>query len=339
MGLAITLLLLWWTLHDVALPDVLRHLRQARPLPFLGAALVATATFPLRTIRWRYLLRRNGAAPPMVPLWHATAIGFMANNLLPARAGELARTYAAARLTGVRFTTAAASIAVERVLDGLVLVGLLAAGITWGGFSEGTAVGGVPLARLARVAMWLFVPALALLLGLVHWRSLALRAARRVFDRVMPPRWAARVLGVLEGLLGGLDGLKSPSRLVLVLVWSLVIWLAMALSFGLGFVAFRLPVPPSAALLLMGLVAFGVAIPSSPGFFGPFEAVTRATLALYGIGAAPAVSYAVAYHLSVFLPISVLGLWSLSQAHLHMADLRAGEAAATAGAPPGEVRS
>ena len=92
--------------------------------------------------------------------------------------------------------------------------------------------------------------------------------------------------------------------------------------------AFRLPVPPSAALLLLGLVAFGVAIPSSPGFFGPFEAVTRATLALYGVTAAPAVSYAVAYHLAVFLPITALGLWSLSRAHLHLAELKVGETAA-----------
>ncbi len=322
MGLAISVLLLWWTLHDVALPEVLRQLRQARPLPFLGAVVLATAAFPLRTIRWRYLLRRDGVELPLVPLWHATAIGFMANNLLPARAGELARTYAARRLTGVRFTAAVGSVAVERVLDGLVLVGLLAGGIVWGGFSEGTSVAGVPLARVARVAVVLFVPALAAAFWLVHWPGPALRLARWLLERVMPRGWAARLHSILEGLLGGLDALKSPKRFALVTMWSAVIWLVSAASYGLGFIAFGLPVPASGALLLQGLIAFGVAIPSSPGFFGPFEAVTRATLALYGVPTAAAVSYAVAYHIGVFLPISVLGLWSLSRAHLHLAELR-----------------
>lgn len=322
MGLAISVLLLWWTLHDVALPEVLRHLRGARPLPFLGAVILATAAFPLRTVRWRYLLRRNGAEIPAVPLWHATAIGFMANNLLPARAGELARTYAAGRLTGVRFSAAVGSVAVERVLDGLVLVGLLAWGIVWGGFAEGTSVAGIPVARVAQVAVLLFVPTLAAAFWLVHWPGPALRVARWLLERVMPRSWAVRVLDILKGLLGGLDALKSPRRFALVAVWSVVIWLTSAASYGLCFLAFDLPVPPSAALLLQGLVAFGVAIPSSPGFFGPFEAVTRATLALYGVAPAPAVSYAVAYHLAVFLPITVLGLWSLSRAHLHLAELK-----------------
>ena len=324
LGLAITVLLLWWTLHDVALREVAGHVRRARPLAFLGAVVLATAAFPLRTIRWRYLLQRNGAVLPLVPLWHATAIGFMANNLLPARAGELARAYAARRLTGVRFTAAVGSVAVERVFDGLVLVGLLAAGIAWGGFATETAVGGVPLARVATVSVLIFVPALIAAFWVVHWPRPALRIAGGTMKRLMPPTWAARLLGILEGLLEGLDALKDFRRFVLITVWSVVVWVVSAASYWLGFIALGLDVPPSAALLLQGLIAFGVAIPSSPGFFGPFEAVTRATLGLYGVEAAQGVSFAVAYHIAVFLPISVLGLSSLSRAHLHLTDLKSG---------------
>lgn len=333
IGLAISVLLLWWTLHDVALRDVAGHVRQARPLAFLGAVILATATFPLRTIRWRYLLQRNREVLPLLPLWHATAIGFMANNLLPARAGELARAYAARHLTGVRFTAAVGSVAVERVFDGLILVALLAVGILWGGFAGGTAVGGMPLARVAMLAAAIFGPALVVALWLVHWPGPALRLAHAVMDRVLPRRWTVRALGLLEGLLSGLDALKDPRRFLLATVWSVAVWLASAASYWLGFIALGLKVPPSATLLLQGLIAFGVAIPSSPGFFGPFEAVTRATLSLYGVEAVRSVSFAVAYHIAVFLPISLLGLWSLSRAHLHMADLkRAAEAGRAAGA-------
>jgi uncharacterized protein (TIRG00374 family) len=332
--LGVSVLLLWWTLHDVSLREVGLHLRRARALPFLGAVVLATATFPLRTIRWRSLLQMNGTRLPLVPLWHATAIGFMANNLLPARAGEVARAYAARRLTGVRFTAAVGSVAVERVFDGLVLVGLLAAGIAWGGFAHGTSVGGVPLARVATVAAVIFVPALGFAFWLVQWPGPALRVVRWCAERLMPRSWAARAVPLLEGLLGGLDVLKSPRRFVLVVIWSFVLWLASAASYWLACIALGLRVHASAALVLQGLVAFGVAIPSSPGFFGPFEAVVRATLGLYGVAPTQAVTYAVAYHLAVFVPISLLGLWSLSRAHVHLADLKsaagAGEAAGAA---------
>lgn len=148
----------------------------------------------------------------------------------------------------------------------------------------------------------------------------------------MPRRWAARLLEMLEGLLGGLDALKSPRRFALVTFWSFVVWLVSAASYWLGFIALGTPVPASAALLLQGLIAFGVAIPSSPGFFGPFEAVTRAVLGLYGVPVTLAVSYAVAYHIAVYVPISVLGLWSLSRAHLHLADLKTAGAEGAGGA-------
>jgi hypothetical protein len=331
VGLAVSGLLLWWTLHDVALRDVGAHLRRANWGPFLGAVVLATGTFPLRAIRWRYLLQADGGQLRWTPLWHATAIGFMANNLLPARAGELARAYAARQLTGVRFSAAVGSVAVERVLDGLVLVALLAWAIVWGGFGAGTAVGGVRLDRVALVAGLVFLPALAIAFGLVHRPQLALGAARWTFQRLLPRAWVERLMSILDGLIGGLDALRSPRRFGLVVAWSLALWLVSAASYWLGFVAFGLGAPPSAALLLQSLIAFGVALPSSPGFFGPFEAVSRATLSLYGIAPAPAVSYAVAYHVAVFLPITALGLWSLSRAHLHLADLEQAPVASARG--------
>ena len=89
----------------------------------------------------------------------------------------------------------------------------------------------------------------------------------------------------------------------------------------LGFLAFGIEVPWSAALLLQSFLAFGVAVQFSPGFFGQFEAICRATLALYAVGTGPAVSFAFGFHLGGFVPITLLGLWSLSRAHLHLADL------------------
>ena len=120
----------------------------------------------------------------------------------------------------------------------------------------------------------------------------------------------------------GLDSLRSPRRFLAVLFWSLVVWAMGAASFWLGFLAFGIEVPWSAALLLQSLLAFGVAIQFSPGFFGQFEAICRVTLALYAVDTGPAVSFAFGFHLGGFFPITLLGLWSLSRAHLHLTDLR-----------------
>ncbi|GBD31081.1 hypothetical protein HRbin33_00028 [bacterium HR33] len=325
-GLLISALLLWWVLHDVDPREVLGHAREARWWLFVLSVAVATSVFPIRAHRWRYLLERNGKKVGFAPLWHATAIGFMANNLLPARAGEVARAYAARRLAGVRFSQAVGSLAVERVMDGLVLLALMALAITLGGIGQDTAVAGVSLFRTGVGAALIFVPALGVAFWVVHRPEQSLTLLRRVFARLLPGHLALRAVDVLEGLLMGLESLRSGSRLLVVTLWSVVHWLVGGLAYWLAFEAFGIEVHWTAALLLQSLAAFGVAIPSSPGFFGPFEAVVRATLGIYGVPASQAVSYAVAYHLAAFIPVTLLGFWSLARAHLHLSELRADEA-------------
>lgn len=310
------------------LAEVARHLGSARPVPFAVAVVVATATFPLRTARWRYLLRLNGASLPLKPLWHATAIGFMANNLLPARAGEFARAYAASRLTGVGFAAAIASVAVERIMDGIAIVALMFVAIAAGDFSSTARIGGVSIVGMTSGAAVFFGIALVAAIVVVQRPERGLRVARALFGRVLPAPVAERVLRIVEGLLAGLDSLRSPGRFAAVALWSLAVWITYAASFTLCFAAFGIEAHWTAAFMIQGLVGFGVAIPSTPGFFGPFEAATRAALGLYGVEPGRAVSYAVAYHIGTFIPISILGLWSLSRAHLHLADLRRGQAPA-----------
>ena len=108
----------------------------------------ATLRFLLVTERWRYILRLDGAVIPFRPLWHATAIGFMANNIAPARAGEVARAYVASAKTGVKFTAAVASIAVERIMDTGTIVVLLALAAAAGGFSAEATIGPFTIRKL-----------------------------------------------------------------------------------------------------------------------------------------------------------------------------------------------
>jgi uncharacterized protein (TIRG00374 family) len=316
-----------WALHDVDPRAVLTHLRHADPALLAVAIALSTATFPLRTVRWRVILRDAAGRPfPWGPLWHATAVGFMANNLLPARAGEFARAYVAKRLLPVRFTTALGSIGIERVFDGLVMVALLGVAIAAPSFPRHATVGGALLSRIATAGAVLFVAMLVVAVLIVHRPAPWLAFAARALHAILPARIADRMTHLIEGVVAGLVVLKSPAALVGVVGWSFVLWLVNGLSFAICFRALGLEIPWEGGLLLQGLIGFGVALPSSPGFFGPFEAVTRATLALYAIGADQAASYAIAYHVGGFVPITLLGLYSLARTDLRLGDLRRAKA-------------
>jgi uncharacterized protein (TIRG00374 family) len=323
VGLAVTAAFLAWAVRGTHWSEVVAGLRAVDPLLLLVTVGLATLTFPIRLIRWRVILRDENEDPlPWRPLWHAVAIGFMANNLLPARAGEFARAYVASRQLPVRFTTALASIGVERVFDALVMLALMALAIASPSFPTHSLLLGTPLSRLAERAALLFgamfLVAFVVVLRPTPWLALFERVARAV----LPPRLAERVAGMAEGLVAGLTVLKRPGRFGAMLFWSVLLWLTNAASFVVCFRAFGLPVPLEGALLLQGILGFAVALPASAGFFGVFEKATQLTLQIYGISASLALAYAVAYHLSTFLPITLLGLRSLARVQLHLRDLR-----------------
>jgi glycosyltransferase 2 family protein len=311
LGIGLSLVLLLWALRGVSLAEVIHHLRVAEPGPLVGAVVIATLTFPLRLLRWRLLLRQeSGRAYPSRPLWHAIALGFMANNLLPLRAGELVRSYAASRLAGARFTTVLSSVAVERIFDALTVVALLSFALLSPDLPSSVTVGGTSVAHLARAAGVLAAIGLLVAIAIV---AAPLTAERVVRQLVRSNRLADRAVNLIEAIRQGLVVLRTPGRLAGVIFWSLVLWLVNALAFYIGFAAFHIPVSYIGALLLQGLLIFGISIPSTPGFFGPFEAVIVAVLALYGIPNDVAFSYAIAFHVTSFIPITLLGLWSLTR--------------------------
>jgi glycosyltransferase 2 family protein len=311
LAVAISVGLLLWALRGVRLTDVLQHVAAAKPAPLLAAVVLATLPFPLRLIRWRLLLRDDRGQPyPAGSLWHAVALGFMANNVLPLRAGELVRAYAASRLAGIRFATVLSSIVVERIFDALTVVALLTLALLTPDLPASISIGGVSVAQMAQTGG--VVGGAALLVAILVLA--APLTAERLVRRLLPwQRLADRIVGLIEEIRQGLVVLRTPARLLAVLFWSLVLWLVNALAFYVGFWSFDIPVGYAGALLLQGLLALGISIPSTPGFFGPFEAVIVAVLGLYGVPRDLAFSYAIAYHLTSFIPITLMGLWSLTR--------------------------
>ncbi len=325
LGVVISVGLLAWAARGVNFGEVVGHARRADPWYLLLAVAVATSCFAIRAFRWRDLLRGPGDAPiPLGALWHATAAGFMANNLLPFRAGEVVRGVVAAKLGGVGLPAALASIAMERVFDGLTVVGLLVFGLFLADLPPDVAVAGVSVTRAATVAGLLsagaFVAA-AVLVAAPAWSA-------RIAQRVLPAGLAARVDALVHGLASGASAVRSPARLVRIALWSIAHWLVNAAAFWIAAKAFAIPLGFGAALLLQGVLIFGIAVPSTPGFIGPFEAVIVAVLALFAVPQDVAFSYGLTFHLTTFVPITLLGLVSLSRASLTLAGVRAEAAAA-----------
>ncbi len=322
VGIAVSLGFLAWALRGVDAAGLLREIRGAHLAPLALAVGVATCAFPIRLVRWRLLLRADdGAALPVLLLWHAVAMGFMANNVFPLRAGELLRCYAAARLTGTRLAPALSSVAVERVFDALTVVGLLAIALFTTHLPPAITIAGTPVsvARLTFTGGLVSLAALVAASAVVAWPL----AAEAVVRRVVPSdRIAGTLVRLIEGVRHGLATLRSPGRLAGVIAWSIVLWVVNAAAFWIAFAAFDLPVDFAGAVLLQGLLMFAIAVPSTPGFIGVFEAVIKAVLLLYGVSATRGTAYALVYHVTTFIPITLLGLWSLARADFTLADAR-----------------
>lgn len=320
VGAALAVALLLWALRGVHLDEVLRRIREADPWPLALGVVLATATFLLRLVRWRLLLRDASGGPlgPW-PLWHAIAIGFMANNLLPFRAGELVRVVAATKLSGARFTATMSSVAVERIFDALAVIALLAAGLLFSDLPSGVVVGGVSLAGAAQVAG---LVSLGALLGAGAIVAFPL-AAERLVRRLLPAGgFAERIVATIEGFRHGLASLRSPALLAGVVFWSVMHWLLNAAALWVTFFAFDIPVGFGAALVVQGVLAIGISVQLTPGFVGQFEAAVVAALALYGISNEVASSYAIAFHGATFIPITLAGAWSLARTPVALSDLR-----------------
>lgn len=307
LGIVLSVGLLAWTLRDVSFPEVWAVLRASNLWYFAASACCGTAIFALRALRWAPILHDVAPDVPFGPLWRSVSIGMMINNVVPARAGELARAFALTReRREVPFAAAFASLVVDRLFDSVVLLLLLSSALLSPAFPSGVTLGGRPVRDLA-LSLGVLSAGAALFVGLLAFApNVVVRLFEALAGRVAP-RLEAKGSALLRTFASGMGVLRSPRRFALVFAWTLAHWLLNGLAFWLGFLAVGISLPFSAANFLQGVIAIGVALPSSPGFFGVFESVAKAGLGVYGIAADQAVAWAFGYHLLTYIPITVIG--------------------------------
>ena len=321
LGIAISAVLLWWVLREVSLVTVIHELSQANPWLFGIATVCSTLIFPLRARRWRTILDPIYPRLPFGPLWRATAIGMMVNNVVPARAGEVARAYVLTRETSVPFSTSIASLAVDRVFDAIVLLLLAFLAVLDPRFPSGVHVGGESIEAWAIAGATLVGAAIVALYALVFFPARLIRLFE-LFARRLSPRIEERGRAALLMFAEGLSVLRSPRHFAAVMGWTIAHWLMNALGMWIAMIAVGIHVPFSAAVLLQAMVALGVAVPAAPGYFGVFEKVAVLGLAIYGVNPTLATSWALGIHVLSFLPITIFGAVYAARLNLNLRELQ-----------------
>jgi uncharacterized protein (TIRG00374 family) len=256
-------------------------------------------------------------------------MGLMLNNVLPARGGEPARAYALSRSTpSVSFPAAFASLAVDRLLDMIVMFGLMFLAMLDPAFPSGAQIMQRPVSSYAVGGLALMAGLTAALYAVVFFPSHVLSLYEMLARRIAP-KLEEKGRAAVSAIIHGLSVLRQPSRFTAVFGWTLAHWLCNALAFWIGFRAFGITVPFSAALFLQGIIAIGVAAPQMPGFFGVFELFAQIGLGLYGVRSDIAVAWAITYHALSFIPITFIGAWCFVRAGLSIRELGGAERAAT----------
>ncbi len=321
IGIALSAVLLWWTLRDVSLATVWSELRRSDLPMLLVAVFLGTVIFPIRALRWRTILRPI-ADVPLGPLWRSTAIGMMVNNVVPARAGEIARAFALTRESAIPFSTAIASLAVDRIFDALTVLLLASVAMLDPSFPSNATIAGQPLSNWALGSGLLVVVAMAGLYSLVFFPVYLVKLFE-LFARKVAPAIEERGRQALLAFSEGLSVLRNPGHFLAVLAWAILHWLVNALAFWIGMKAVGIQVPYSAVLFIQALIALGVAVPSAPGFFGLFEKLAVVSLALFSVGAPAATSWAIGYHILAFIPITLIGAYYFASLGLKFREISA----------------
>lgn len=324
-GLVVTVLLLWWALADVEFADVWSQIVQGNMWLLAASAAVGTFGFFIRALRWKVLLHLVKPDTGLNSRFAAVSIGFMANNVLPARVGEFARAYAFSRLEPVSASAAFGSLVVERFLDGVVLLLFLVVPVLTPGFPSTGVLSEGSGALALRAAVLLVSAVLVALVALAVFPRAFVRTME-VLARFLPRGIGRPLVDALEAFLDSVAILRNPRLLFLGFAWTLFFWAWHGLSFWLGMLAFGIDTGLISAFFTEAVVGFGVAIPSAPGFVGTFHASASFALSdVYGVDGARSLAFAFGYHFSGWVPITLIGLAYAWRLGMSLGDVGAAE--------------
>ena len=305
LSIVLSLLFLAFAVQGVDWRLVGAALAEARYVWVLPVFPLTLWSLYIRGQRWRVLLRPVGS-PSLSTLVAATNIGFMANMVLPLRAGEVIRPLLVARKEKQPLSGILATILLERIFDMFTIL-----------FLFGIAAASLPISEAVR--QWgLRLLSVAVLIGggvaVVRWQE---KLALKILDFVLKPfpaKLSEPVGHFFRGFVQALEVLASPLDFIQILAWSLLLWLVISAVYWCGLLAFQLPVPlVLGAIVVTADVAIAVSMPSAPGYVGAIQVGCVLSLAIFQVSESDAIAYSIVIHVSQFFSVVACGLYSLTR--------------------------
>lgn len=320
LGVFISALFLYLALKGLQLGEFWQAVKSANYWWILPGIAVYFIAVWVRAWRWHYLLKpiKTIKTQFMFPI---TCIGYMGNNIYPARAGEVLRAVILKRKEGVPISASLATIIVERIFDAVVMLGFVFVNLPElanVASADSGFVGNIQ--DFALIGTGLFIGALVAFMAAAMFPKFTLRIGQWFIDHLFPPRIRERSGGIMHKFLDGLASLRSPANVLMVLLTSVIIWLLETVKYWFVMHAFSFSVSFFALMLLNGVANLATTIPAAPGYIGTWEAVTKAVLMAYEVPGAEALGYAVVLHVALWLPITLLGAYYMAREGIKWSD-------------------
>ena len=319
VGVLISVLFIWLALRGLHLEEFWDSVKQANYIwlvPGIGVYFVGVW---IRAWRWHFLLGPIKKIPTG-KIFPILTIGYMGNNIYPVRAGEALRAVILKRKEGVSISASAATIIVERIFDGVVMLAFVFVNLPELAKLTGSSglVGNIQ--QVAVIGTSIFLAALGIFLTSAMFPHTTMKVGLWLIYRIVPTRFQGRVIGLSNRFLDGLASLRSPVNALMVFFTSVIIWLLETGKYWFVMQAFDFNVSFFALMLMNGIVNLATTIPSAPGYIGTFDAPGIAVLTAYGVEHSVAVGYTLVLHVALWLPITLLGAYYLAHEGIRWSD-------------------
>jgi len=293
--------------------EILDALRGANYWWLVPGVAVYFVSVWFRSWRWRFLLRGTKRVAAS-RLFAVVVIGYTGNNLLPFRLGEVLRAYLLWRREHINVGTSLTTAVLERLFDGLTMVLFVLFGLLF-----------VPMSaffsRLVTIASAVFVGALLVFLFLAARPQILHRIARGLIEALMPDQFRDPLLDLVEGVIAGLESLRSGRDVLIVFGVTVWVWILETMKYWLVSFAFDLQLPYFGIVLMGGVVNLLTALPSLPGYIGTFEGGGVQVLEIIGVPSGPAASYVLVLHGILLVPVTLLGLIFMAREGVRWAEI------------------
>lgn len=304
-SIILSLIFLYLAIKNVQYKKVRDALTGANYLFVIPAMLMVILSFVIRGIRWGYFFKKK---IKFQSLFGMMMIGFMVNNILPARIGEVTRAYMIGKKENISRSLSFATIILERIFDGLSLLFILGISMIFSKFPGW--VKGIGL-----IGLFIFSGSLLFLVILRLKKAFMVKHIENLTS-IFHKGLSLKISSLLIKFIDGLEVLKNLKSTWLIVIYSIISQLVLAGEFHMLFFSFSFNLPFYAAYLTASVVGISSMIPSAPGYIGVFQSFCVGSLLLFGVEKDIALSYSIITHIVQYIPVTLIGLFYIINEHI-----------------------